>query len=86
MAAPRWPALVALLGVLSLIAFALAPHTGGFGVRGRAYAAYGGIYIAASLVWLWTVEGQIPTRADLLDAALAIVGALVIVGFAARVR
>jgi hypothetical protein len=25
---------------------------------GRAYAAYGGIYIAASLVWLWLVEGQ----------------------------
>lgn len=42
--------------------------------------------IAASLVWLWIVEGQSPTRTDLLGAALAIVGALVIIGFAARSR
>jgi small multidrug resistance family-3 protein len=27
---------------------------------GRAYAAYGGIYIAASLLWLWSVEGDVP--------------------------
>ena len=78
--------LVALLGVLSLIAFALALTRVDSAFAGRAYAAYGGIYIVASLVWLWTVEGQIPTRADLLGAALAIVGALVIIGFAARVR
>ena len=42
---------------------------------GRAYAAYGGIYIGASL---WIVEGQAPTRTDAIGAALAIVGALVI--------
>ena len=53
---------------------------------GRAYAAYGGIYIAASLVWLWLIEGQAPTRTDLLGAALAISGALIIIGFAARLR
>jgi small multidrug resistance family-3 protein len=46
---------------------------------GRAYAAYGGIYIAASLVWLWLVEGQQPTGSDLLGAGIAIFGALVIV-------
>jgi small multidrug resistance family-3 protein len=51
---------------------------------GRAYAAYGGIYIAASLVWLWLVEGQQPTPIDLLGAGIAIVGALVIVGLAGR--
>lgn len=28
---------------------------------GRAYAAYGGVYIAASLTWLWLIEGQRPT-------------------------
>ena len=45
-----------------------------------------GIYIAASLVWLWVVERQVPTRTDVLGAALAIIGTLVIIGFAARVR
>jgi drug/metabolite transporter superfamily protein YnfA len=36
---------------------------------GRAYAAYGGVYIAASLGWLWLVEGRQPNRWDLLGAA-----------------
>jgi len=45
---------------------------------GRAYAAYGGIYIAASLGWLWLVEGARPDRWDLLGGGLAILAALVI--------
>jgi small multidrug resistance family-3 protein len=77
---------VLVLGVVSLIGFALALTRVDSAFAGRTYAAYGGIYIAASLVWLWIVEGQVPTRADVLGASLAIVGALVIIGFAARVR
>jgi small multidrug resistance family-3 protein len=46
---------------------------------GRAYAAYGGVYIAASLGWLWAVEGLRPDRWDLMGAALCLVGAAVIV-------
>ena len=42
---------------------------------GRAYAAYGGVYIAASLLWLWVVEGQPPSRMDLLGVAACLVGA-----------
>lgn len=45
---------------------------------GRAYAVYGGIYIAASLAWLWLVEGRAPDRWDLAGAAVCIAGALVI--------
>ena len=78
--------LVAVLGVVSLIAFAFALTRVDSVFAGRAYAAYGGIYIAASLAWLWFIEGQAPTRTDLLGAAMAISGALVIIGFAARVR
>jgi small multidrug resistance family-3 protein len=51
---------VVVLGVVSLIAFALALTRVDSAFAGRAYAAYGGIYIAASLVWLWLVEGQSP--------------------------
>ncbi|RVA45053.1 hypothetical protein EN929_25335, partial [Mesorhizobium sp. M7A.F.Ca.CA.004.11.1.1] len=40
--------------------------------------AYGGIYIAASLGWLWLVEGVRPDRWDLAGAALCIAGASVI--------
>jgi small multidrug resistance family-3 protein len=78
--------LIAVLGVASLIAFAFALTRVDSAFAGRAYAAYGGIYIAASVVWLWLIEGQAPTRTDLLGAALAISGALIIIGFAARVR
>ena len=49
---------------------------------GRAYAAYGGIYIAASLGWLTVVEHQRPTLTDIGGATLAICGALLILGFA----
>jgi small multidrug resistance family-3 protein len=45
---------------------------------GRAYAAYGGVYIAASLGWLWSVEGVRPDQWDAMGAALCLVGAAVI--------
>jgi small multidrug resistance family-3 protein len=79
------PVLV-VLGIVSLIGFALALTRVDSAFAGRAYAAYGGIYIAASLVWLWVIEGQTPTRADVTGAILAVIGALVIIGFAARAR
>ncbi len=75
---------VAVLGVASLIGFALALTRVDSAFAGRAYAAYGGIYIAASLIWLWLAEGQRPTPTDLIGAGLAIVGALVIIGFASK--
>ncbi|HWP84029.1 MAG TPA: YnfA family protein [Terriglobia bacterium] len=70
---------VALAGVVSLIGFALALSRIGTPFAGRAYAAYGGIYIAASLVWLWIVEGQRPALPDLIGSAVAIAGALIII-------
>lgn len=75
---------IAALGVLGLVGFAIALTRADAAFAGRAYAAYGGIYIAASLAWLWLVEGQQPTGSDVLGASIAIAGALIIVGFAAR--
>ena len=45
---------------------------------GRAYAAYGGVYIAASLAWLWLVEGMRPDRADVVGAVVCLAGAAII--------
>lgn len=45
---------------------------------GRAYAIYGGVYIAASLIWLWAVEHVRPDRWDLIGATICLIGALVI--------
>jgi drug/metabolite transporter superfamily protein YnfA len=45
---------------------------------GRAYAADGGVYIAAALAWLWAVEGVRPDRWDVLGVLICLVGAAVI--------
>jgi small multidrug resistance family-3 protein len=76
--------LVALLGVVSLVLFAAALTRVDSAFAGRAYAAYGGIYIAASLVWLWLAEGQRPSPTDLIEAGIAVAGALLIIGFAPK--
>jgi small multidrug resistance family-3 protein len=46
---------------------------------GRVYAAYGGVYVATAVIWLWLVDGIRPTGADLVGAALMLVGTSVIV-------
>ncbi len=50
---------------------------------GRAYAAYGGVYVAASLIWLWAVEGAKPDRWDVTGATVCLVGMAIIL-FAPR--
>ncbi len=65
-------------GVASLVLFAWLLTRVDVEFAGRAYAVYGGIYIAASLVWLWSVEGRMPDRWDVLGAAICIAGAMVI--------
>jgi small multidrug resistance family-3 protein len=45
------------------------------------YAAYGGVYIVASLLWLWLAEGAKPDRWDLIGAAICLAGtALILFG------
>lgn len=46
---------------------------------GRTYAAYGGIYIIASLLWLWLAEGIRPDRWDVAGALICLAGAAIIV-------
>ena len=65
--------------MLSLAAFAWLLTLVPADVAGRAYAAYGGVYIVASLGWLWLVERIAPDRFDLAGAALCLVGATVII-------
>jgi small multidrug resistance family-3 protein len=45
---------------------------------GRAYAAYGGVYIVSSLVWLWAFEGMKPDRWDIAGGAICLAGAALI--------
>lgn len=65
-------------GCASLVLFAWLLTLVDSSAAGRAYAAYGGVYICSTLLWLWTVEGLSPDRWDLAGAALCLAGAGVI--------
>jgi small multidrug resistance family-3 protein len=65
-------------GLLSLVAFAYLLMLVETNAAGRAYAAYGGIYIVASLLWLWTIESVRPDRWDVAGASICLVGAALI--------
>lgn len=45
---------------------------------GRIYAAYGGMYIAVALLWLWQVDGIVPSRWDVVGATVALIGMAII--------
>lgn len=66
------------IGMVLLAVFALALTRIDTSNAARAYATYGGIYILASLLWLWGVEGVKPDRWDVLGAAVCLVGAGII--------
>jgi small multidrug resistance family-3 protein len=72
------PAWWLLPGLVSLALFAWLLTLVETSAAGRAYAAYGGVYIAASLLWLWAVEGARPDRWDLVGGAVCLVGAGII--------
>jgi small multidrug resistance family-3 protein len=68
----------AAAGVVSLMAFAWVLTRVPSNAAGRTFAAYGGVYIAASLIWLAAVEHIRPTHTDFLGAALSLLGTGVI--------
>jgi small multidrug resistance family-3 protein len=65
-------------GMASLALFAYLLTLVDSSAAGRAYAAYGGVYIAASLLWLWVIEGVRPDRWDAIGATICLVGAAII--------
>jgi small multidrug resistance family-3 protein len=75
------PALWLVPGIASLLLFAYLLTLIESPAAGRTFAAYGGVYIAASLGWLWLVEGIRPDRWDLSGAAICLLGAgLILLG------
>ncbi|MWL90240.1 YnfA family protein [Cupriavidus sp. SW-Y-13] len=67
-----------LPGAVSLAVFAwlLTLHPD---ASGRVYAAYGGIYIAVAIAWLWLVDGVRPSVWDVTGVTIAVAGMAVIV-------
>jgi small multidrug resistance family-3 protein len=71
-------ALWVIPALLSLTLFALLLTRVEANYAGRAYAAYGGIYIVASIGWLMVVERARPLSSDWIGVALCVIGASVI--------
>ena len=65
-------------GMVSLALFAWLLTLVDSAAAGRAYAAYGGVYIIAARGWRWRVEGVRPDRWDAIGAVICLVGAATI--------
>ena len=78
----RAPAWVLAPAALSLATFVwlLSLHPAD---AGRVYAAYGGVYVATALVWLWLIDGVRPHFWDITGATMAVAG-MAIIMFAPR--
>lgn len=73
--APAWILLPAVLS-LGLFVWLLTLHPA---ASGRVYAAYGGVYVATAVVWLWVVDGIRPSSYDLIGSAVVLIGMVIIV-------
>lgn len=71
---PVWLLLPAAVS-LATFAWLLTLHPS---AAARTYAAYGGVYVAVALAWLWAVDGITPTRWDAIGAGVALVGMAII--------
>jgi small multidrug resistance family-3 protein len=61
------------VGALVLIAYGVIP-TFQPAHFGRVYAAYGGFFIALSLLWGWILDGNVPDWYDLVGGTISLVG------------
>lgn len=67
----------ALIGAVVLMLYGVIPtlQPANFG---RVYAAYGGIFIALSILWGWHVDKIVPDKFDIIGGFMALIGVFVI--------
>ncbi len=65
-------------GIASLCLFAYLLTLVDADHAGRTYAAYGGVYIASAVLWLWLAEGVRPDRSDMAGTIVCLIGAAII--------
>lgn len=68
---------LAVLGMIILAVYGVVP-TFQPATFGRAYAAYGGVFVGLSILWGWLVDRTVPDKFDLLGGGITFLGVLVI--------
>jgi small multidrug resistance family-3 protein len=79
----RWlrdgaPIIIGIVGALVLVTYGIIPTLQKSDNFGRIYAAYGGVFVVASLLWGWGVDGLHPDRYDWIGTAAVLAGVIVI--------
>jgi small multidrug resistance family-3 protein len=79
----RWlregaPVILGLIGALVLVLYGVIPTLQRSHDFGRIYAAYGGVFVVASLLWGWGFDGSRPDRYDIAGAAVVLTGVAII--------
>lgn len=67
----------AVLGLVGLFLYSLTQTVQSFGF-GRAFAAYGGVFIIGAMLWGWFVDGHVPDRWDVVGGGICLLGVIVI--------
>jgi small multidrug resistance family-3 protein len=75
----RWlregaPIIFGVLGGIILVGYGVIPTLQRSHDFGRIYAAYGGVFVVASLLWGWAADGMRPDRWDWLGAGVVLAG------------
>ncbi len=66
-----------LSGAIVLVVYGVIP-TFQLANFGRAYAAYGGVFIVLSILWGWQVDKIAPDKFDLIGGLIALIGVIII--------
>lgn len=67
-----------IMGAIVLFFYGVIPTFQEEPAFGRVYAAYGGIFVVLSIVWAWKVDHWQPDRYDIIGAAIAVIGVIII--------
>jgi small multidrug resistance family-3 protein len=79
----RWlregaPIFFGVLGAIVLVIYGVIPTLQRSHDFGRIYAAYGGVFVVASLLWGWGIDGMRPDRFDVIGGAVVLGGVAII--------